>query len=93
MTGDNRKAYLEALADKAAEQLTGTCKSIHELGEEYEDAFNELPFTDRLDELCFECCRCNWWCSMDECEETPGGEWACSECMQDDNDEEDEHDG
>lgn len=68
------------LAEQAAEQLQGTCKSIPELGEEFEDASNERSFTNRLDELVFECERCNCWCEISEMSE---GGWYCDECEED----------
>lgn len=69
------------LADDAAEQLQGTAKGIADLGEEYEEAFrNSTVFTDRLDELVFECERCNWWCEISEMSE---GGWYCDECEDD----------
>lgn len=60
----NYNQHLIALAEQAAEQLQGTCKSIPDLGEEFEDAANEQAFCNKLDELVFECQCCNWWCEQ-----------------------------
>lgn len=75
--GSNYNAHMIALAEQAAEQLQGTCRSIVELGEEIEDAFNEQSFCNRLDELVFECERCNWWYEISEMSEQG---WFCIEC-------------
>lgn len=69
------------LAEQAAEQLQGTAQSISDLGEEYEEAFkNSKEFTTQLDQLVFECERCNWWCEISEMSE---GGWYCDECEED----------
>lgn len=55
------KADLISLAELAADELQGTCKSLAEAG---------------LDELIFECERCNWWCEISEMSEDG---WYCDE--------------
>lgn len=78
--GANTVATMHALAETAAGELEGTCRTLHELGDEYEGAEDSTAFCARLDELVFCCVGCNWWCSQDECNETEGGEWACDDC-------------
>ncbi len=80
--GDNVRAHMRALAEKAAEELIGTCnKGLHELAEEYgADIENSTAFCARFDELAFECVKCNWFCSQDECNDSEGGEWICDDC-------------
>ena len=70
------------MAHKAAEQLQGTCKSIPELGEEFEDLEDDSDFCATLDSLVFECERCNWWCEISEMSEkcADDGGWYCDEC-------------
>ena len=65
-----------SLADQAAEQLIGTCKSIAELGPKFEDAMNDKTFCARLDELAFECELCNWWHETSEMVDS----WVCQQC-------------
>lgn len=79
--GDNVRAHMIALAEKAAEELIGTCtRTLHQLGEEWnEDLENSSTFCARFDELAFECVACNWWCSQDECHDRDG-EWICEDC-------------
>lgn len=77
--GANTVAAMTALADKAADDLVGTCRTLHELGEEYEEAENSTTFCARLDELVFCCVGCNWWCGQEECHDE-SGEWKCEEC-------------
>lgn len=36
--------------------------------------------TEAFDARAFICARCDWYCSMDECNETPGGEFVCDDC-------------
>ena len=66
------------MAEEAAKQLEGTCKSIADLGEEFEDLQNDSQFCARLDELIFECTQCNWWHEQDEMSEDQ--DWICQEC-------------
>lgn len=66
------------LATEAASQLQGTCKSIPELGEEFEALLNDDAFCARLDELVFECEECGWWCEISEMSQNK--EWTCEEC-------------
>lgn len=79
----NRETHLIALAEKAAEQLAGTCGTLARLGDEYEEAENEDAFCNRLDELVFECTRCNWWHEQSEMSEHADDEWFCTECEND----------
>jgi hypothetical protein len=69
-----------ALAERAAELLLGTCKSLHDLGQEFEAAQHYQPFTERLDDLVFECTVCNWWCGHDEHNENESDQFVCDEC-------------
>ena len=80
MSGDNWKPHMLALAEEAAEQLQGTCKTIVELRPEFEAAQDDQTFCDRLDEIVFECTVCNWWCEQSEMAEDCGNEWVCQDC-------------
>lgn len=81
----NWNAHMIALADKAAEQLEGTCKSIDKLqDDEIDAARNDAVFCARLDELIFECETCNWWCEISEMAE--GKDWICDECSEEEKD-------
>lgn len=77
--GANTIAEMNALAERAAADLIGTCRTLHELGEEYEAAEDSTSFCARLDELAFCCNDCSWWCEQSECCEV-GGEWLCEDC-------------
>jgi hypothetical protein len=69
------------MAQAAAEQLTGTCQSISDLGEEFENLENDAKFCARLDELIFCCSKCDWWCDQSEMSEKE--DWVCDECEED----------
>lgn len=83
--GANTVAAMQALAEKAAAELEGTCRTLHELGDEYEDAEDSTAFCARLDELVFCCVSCNWWCGQEECNEVDG-EWRCDDCTEGEDD-------
>lgn len=70
------------MAEIAAEKLQGTCGSLVNLGEEFEELQNDSNFCDRLDELVFECVCCNWWCGISEMSDNVD-EWICKECEED----------
>lgn len=73
-----------ALAERAAEELMGSCRSLTDLGEEFEGADNIRAFTDRLDELVFCCEGCCWWCEIGELRnDGTDGEWLCEDCTDD----------
>lgn len=79
----NWHAHMIALAEETAHDLIGTCQSVASLGSEIEDAFDDSTFCARFDELAFECTRCSWWCSQDECNENSVGQWVCDDCADD----------
>jgi hypothetical protein len=81
--GENTRAAMQALAERAAEQLEGTCKALYELGEEFEGADNSRAFCDRLDALVFECECCNWWHEQSEMGERTDERWICQQCTDD----------
>lgn len=85
----NYNQYLIGLAEKAAKELQGTCKAIYDLGQEFEDASNEQAFCNRLDELIFECQKCNWWFEQSEMANRKDDDWICIECTDDDDLEQD----
>lgn len=72
----------QALAEQAAAELEGTCKSLSDLGEEFEGAENVRAFTDRLDEIVFLCDGCGWWCEIGELVDR-GAEQFCEGCAED----------
>jgi hypothetical protein len=74
------KVHMVALADRAAELLLGTCKTLVELGPEFEAASHYAAFAERLDEQLFECSQCGWWCGHDEHHEDEADEFVCDEC-------------
>lgn len=69
--------YAQTKADEAADRLIGTAQSIHDLGEEFEALQNEKDFCERLDELCFCCEVCGWYCGEDEYSDK---DMTCNEC-------------
>lgn len=82
--GHNRGPdYWRELAQKAVDQLNGTCRSFAELGEEYEEGENNSLFCAVVDEQIFCCTTCNWWCEQSECNEDDSGQWVCDECKDD----------
>ena len=78
--GDWTKVHMVALAERAADELLGTCRTLAELGPEFEAAQNYQAFCERLDELVFECTVCNWWCGHDEHSEGEADAFVCVEC-------------
>ena len=80
----NWQVEMTALAHKAIEQLSGTCKAIYELGEEFEAASNNTTFCAVIDENIFCCTSCNWWFEQSEMANRKDEEWICEECTDDD---------
>lgn len=79
--GDNVQAVMIALAEEAAERLQGTCMSIADLGEKYEEAENSQSFCNRLDELVFCCDQCSWWDEISQMsDDSDGILMLCVEC-------------
>jgi hypothetical protein len=72
MAGDTEKTR------KLAESLIGSAamQSAETLAEEGDFELDCYTF----DMIAFCCVRCDWWCSQEENNETPGGEWACDDC-------------
>ena len=70
------------MAEKAFDQLNGTCQSVANLGQEFEDLELNAEFCDRLDELGFCCESCGWWCEQSEMSEKHD-DWICIECEND----------
>lgn len=63
-------------------ELTGTCKSESELGDEGEALFNNLEFCEHLDQEIFRCAECSWWCEISEeaSEDHGRDELTCLDC-------------
>lgn len=80
--GPNRQAHMRLLAERVAEQLRGSCLSKFSLGDEVEDAFDDITFCNRLDELVFQCTICHWWWEQSEMAEDCGDDWVCQECSE-----------
>lgn len=66
------------MAHDAAERLQGTCKSLADLGPEFEAIEDNPKFCAELDQLVFCCDGCNWWCELNEMAE--GADWKCEDC-------------
>lgn len=75
---------LRILAQKVSDNLIGSCTSLEEqiayLG--YDE--NDLPieFNYHLDDLCFLCAQCEWWCEAGDYadkQDNPSGD-ICSDC-------------
>lgn len=72
--------YWRELAERCADELNGTCKSVHELSEpEYVAGLDNMVFCARLDELVMECSVCNWWVEPSELAEDTD-DVICLEC-------------
>lgn len=87
---DESKQLAKAMRERAckcAEDLIGTCKSLHD--EATEEEQNNYDFCDELDQNVFCCDDCGWWCGIDEMAENPEGKGGqyCTDCR----DDEDEH--
>jgi hypothetical protein len=78
MTVSNWQKEMEARAHAAADELVGTCKSLHEVcpGGEQDD----LTFCETLDSLVYECVCCNWWFEAGDGQHDKQGGWACDDC-------------
>lgn len=59
---------------EVAEALIGTAGSL--AGYATEEEINDAKFCERLEELCFECTECGWWCR----EEERHGDNVCDDC-------------
>ena len=75
----------ENVAIKAADALLGQCLKdlsdvLNDLGRP--ELENDTAFLAMIDERVFNCVSCGWWCSQDECNESPLGEWVCDECKE-----------
>lgn len=81
MTPANRKAR------DAANLLQGTCKSIHDLGEEFEALQDDQAFCDTLDSLVFCCKQCDWWHDISEIALTTANGFVCEDCDRENNNE------
>lgn len=68
-----------------AEQIEGTCQSLHGVLEQHEmDGLdNDQNFCDTLDGLVFECKTCGWWFEMSEMSADPAHDWECDGCSDD----------
>lgn len=76
---DNWDKHLVELAHDAAKHLVGTCKTLADLGEEFENVENETAFCTTLDSLIFCCDCCGWWCDVDELKNETEQE-LCEDC-------------
>lgn len=64
---------------EAAEELEGTCLSIHEVASEEET--DDPDFCEALDDLVFLCSTCSWWCEVAErADDGEDGEPKCTDC-------------
>ena len=76
------------LAQKLADNLQGTCKSIDDGLRDIDREDDELTIDEHreLDGLVFECAECGWWCEAGEANENPdgSGEDLCDDCKGDD---------
>lgn len=79
---DGARVYRCALdsltVQEIAEKLIGSCHNP-----ELEDLVNRFDADQcaELDALAFNCTQCGWWCSADECNDSPAtGEWICDDC-------------
>jgi hypothetical protein len=82
MADSNWEAECRALAQKAIDQLSGTCQSMHDLGPEYEAAQDNQVFCDVLDEAIFCCTDCGWWFEHPAQDKPGSGEWVCDDCFE-----------
>jgi hypothetical protein len=62
----------------AAFHLQGTCKSIADLGPEFEALQDDMEFCMQLDALIFCCEGCEWWHEQSEMAEDAEG--FCEDC-------------
>lgn len=76
----NWKKEMEARADRAAEELLGTCKGLHEVcpNDEQDDG----DFCARLDELVYECEQCGWWYEAGDGQHGMGSGFYCDDCKE-----------
>lgn len=68
-----------ARAQAVADDLIGTCQSLHDVATE--DEQNDLVFCGALDGHVFECEGCGWWCGMEEAHDGAGG-FICDDCLE-----------
>lgn len=68
---------MQELAEKAADQLQGTCNSLYNLGEEYEGAENDKHFCACLDNIVFRCTACEYWFFQSEMSDEK--DWICED--------------
>jgi formylmethanofuran dehydrogenase subunit E len=61
-----------------AAELNGTCKSGHDLEEEYGVEADEIEAAAAEEEL-FRCAQCDWWCEINEAHDRDG-EDVCDDC-------------
>lgn len=67
---------MESLARTAADRLQGSCSHLAHLGDEFEEAENNLVFCATLDSLVFCCTGCDWWFEQGEM----ASDWKCEDC-------------
>lgn len=63
---------------EVAEELEGTCRSLHEVASEEET--EDPDFLEALDELVFNCTCCGRWFEVGEMTEDCDGELICTDC-------------
>jgi hypothetical protein len=67
-------------AQEVADDLIGTCRSLHEFASQAEA--DDPNFMSELQLLAFECDCCGWWASTEELNHDEGQEFdeMCDEC-------------
>jgi hypothetical protein len=65
-------------AQEIANELLGTCTSIHDVIESHEH--EDLTLMSELDEYALMCDTCGWWFSPEEID-TTDGDCTCGECF------------
>jgi hypothetical protein len=70
----------DRMARDAANHLQGTCKSVHDLGPQFEELQNNSDFCATLDSLVFCCEECEWWHDVAEIHLDTGSGFICNDC-------------
>jgi hypothetical protein len=81
---------MKARAEVVANDLVGTCKSIHEVCEDGEE--NDITFCQELDDRVFCCTGCSWWSDVSDLGKDKNGELYCDECSPEDEDDDGDSD-
>jgi hypothetical protein len=73
---------LDARAHEIADDLIGTCRSLHDFTDE-DEIDNDLLMA-KLYDLCFECDCCGWWADIEELNNEDSSRELCDECHEHD---------